>query len=363
MKVAIFTLPLNYNYGGILQGYALFTFLKKKGHDVYFIERYYNPYIILKKKVKQIIAEPRSFFSDVRKKNVVNNFCKEFLDHRIRCTSERDLNKIKNLGFELFIVGSDQVWRKSYYSEWKMNFFFDFLEGDGVRKISYAASFGSESWDYNDEETFKLKTLLSDFYSVSVREFTAIDFCKIKLGIKAEQHIDPTLLLSQDYYFSLAEQHHRQNLLEKQKNILIYILDDDFDKNAICKNIEAYCKMPTVKIFLNEKYRYSTVFPSVRNWIGLFIDADFVITDSFHGCVFSIMFNKPFVAIGNKQRGITRFNSLLSLFGLEKRLVVDIDEFNIGILEDEIDWNYVNKRLEEERNRSKRFFEKVFNEK
>ena len=90
------------------------------------------------------------------------------------------------------------------------------------------------------------------------------------------------------------------------------------------------------------------VYPSVTKWLRAFVDADFVITDSFHGCVFSIIFNKPFVAIGNKGRGLARFESLLKMFGLEDRL-------NSSQLTTEIDWESVNGKLNSYREISKNF--------
>ena len=99
------------------------------------------------------------------------------------------------------------------------------------------------------------------------------------------------------------------------------------------------------------------VFPPVEEWIKGFIDAEFVIANSFHGTVFSILFNKPFIAIANKSRGLTRFESLLKLFQLEDRLIFSYKDLNLNGLK-EIDWEKVNDTLKEERDNSEKFLER-----
>jgi exopolysaccharide biosynthesis predicted pyruvyltransferase EpsI len=92
----------------------------------------------------------------------------------------------------------------------------------------------------------------------------------------------------------------------------------------------------------NQKHIDECVFPPVTAWLRGFIDADFIVTDSFHGSIFSILFNKPFLAIGNKKRGMERFNSLMKMFGLEERLIYSPEELTDEIIDAPVDWKRVN---------------------
>lgn len=104
------------------------------------------------------------------------------------------------------------------------------------------------------------------------------------------------------------------------------------------------------------------VFPNPAAWLRGFEGAKFVVTDSFHGTAFSILHNIPFIAIGNVARGLSRFQSLLKMFGLEDRLVKDINSVNIdNFAEKEIDWERVNVVLEKEREKAVGFLENNLN--
>ncbi|HBW1543663.1 TPA: polysaccharide pyruvyl transferase family protein, partial [Klebsiella quasipneumoniae] len=136
-----------------------------------------------------------------------------------------------------------------------------------------------------------------------------------------------------------------------------YTLDVDEGKNKLIRNISSHVhkdffttypeKTQKKTLFIHDIKSYQ--YPSVPAWLKSFFDADFIITDSFHGTVFSIIFNKPFIALSNKERGAARFISLLNMFGLESRLVTDVDKFDKNIIDDNIDYVEVNKRLEQYR--------------
>ena len=98
------------------------------------------------------------------------------------------------------------------------------------------------------------------------------------------------------------------------------------------------------------------VQPPVEQWLRGFYDAEFVVTDSFHACVFSILFHKPFIVVGNARRGMSRFKSLLSIFALGDRLVMDVTQFFHCSV---IDWEQVDSLLAYERKRTCQFFDKI----
>jgi exopolysaccharide biosynthesis predicted pyruvyltransferase EpsI len=102
------------------------------------------------------------------------------------------------------------------------------------------------------------------------------------------------------------------------------------------------------------------IFPPATAWLRGFMDAEFVVTDSFHGTVFSILFNKPFIAIGNQDRGLARFSSLLKLFNLENRLIQTSTDIDDKLLHEKINWEKVNAILREKKEQSLRFLNDLF---
>ncbi len=151
------------------------------------------------------------------------------------------------------------------------------------------------------------------------------------------------------------------NISKRPGNLFVYILDKNENKSAIVDSVADQFKLDPFSVMPKSSFSEpgrkdinDCVFPRVEEWIRGFIDAEFVITDSFHGTVFSIIFNKPFISIDNKSRGLTRFESLLKLFQLEDRLVFSSEAFNYDSFE-EIDWQKANTILKQERERSMQF--------
>ena len=200
------------------------------------------------------------------------------------------------------------------------------------------------------------KKLITNFDAISVREDSGVKICKEEFDVDAIQVLDPTLLLKKEDYLSLIDQN------EKSVNsgeLLYYILDETDKKKQIIKQIAN--KLGLHPFSINEETENPVIpfdwriQPPVEEWLQGFSNAKFVITDSFHACVFSIIFNKPFICIGNKQRGLSRFHSLLSMLCLQNRLV-DLKEYDIeNVLNSEIDWNIVNENLCDKRILSYRF--------
>jgi polysaccharide pyruvyl transferase WcaK-like protein len=264
-------------------------------------------------------------------------------------------------------VGSDQVWRP-VYSPFLYNCFLDFTKDENVKRIAYAASFGVDQWEFTPEQTSHCAALLKKFDAVSVRETTAIQLCEEHFGVKATQVLDPTLLLTKDDYLSLT----KKNPPEKhEKEIAAYILDMNIDTRRIMNDVagELQCTgklitsypLPHEKEWELYEYRHSL---SVESWLSQISSADFIITDSFHGCVFAILFNKSFVAIENGRRGSTRFRSLLNLLDLQDRLVNSYDDFlckKIQLTHKPIDYDRVNSVLDTKRNESLQFLAKALN--
>lgn len=352
MKVGILTQPLRSNYGCLLQAYALQSTLERMGHDVIILNREFeeDKHITFKEiRRKRIYAITRfigAYKRQLLSKNI-RTFTHEHLHHSKAILTSSKLKEISELtGFDGYVVGSDQVWRPNY-SPNILDYFLSFTKGKSVKRIAYAASLGVSNWEFTEEETQICKELVHDFDAVSVRESSAIELLKNHFGIDSSLVLDPTLLLEKEHYGMLIPQ---DDKIEKTGEMFCYVLDnspqmskviDFFEKSSGYKSY--YCMPRLSPSFLNLLCHYSKcTFPSVYNWLKSFISAKMVITDSFHGTVFSIIFNKPFWVIGNTYRGMARFQSLLSLFNLEHRLLHPNEIDNVNWKEP-IDWEEVNR--------------------
>jgi hypothetical protein len=366
MKIGIFTLPLHTNYGGILQAYALQSVLKALGHDVEVIRHSGRQ----TRRLRPLISTWIPGFVPVRRSNgkfsmlstrrrLIQNATEDirsFIGERIQLTSytynSGSYDKLNAQGYDAMIVGSDQVWRASYTGIIR-SYFLDFIKDRKTIKIAYAPSFGFSDWEFTEEETRDCRQLLSEFNAVSARESIGKKWIKEKLGRDAALVLDPTLLLGVEHYKSLI---HKGRAL---KTACVYVLDPSIQ---VSKNIDSYLNvrglargalLPSFPADHIEEDEAKRTFPSVYDWISAFYYAEFVITDSFHGTVFAIMFNKPFVTLNNSGRGSSRFESLLSELGLLSRLI-DKTAALESVVDDlpEIDWRDVNIRLNAWRDRS-----------
>lgn len=376
MKIGILTLPLHTNYGGILQAYALQTVLERMGHVVIVLNRdrsVYSPkrqqilsYIVYLIK-KYCLGRKVSPFKSAKRKNIEREereqYTSVFIKKNIHTCGVKKLDRDAPHNLDAFVVGSDQVWRHKYFTRsFKSrieNAYLKFCEGENVKRIAYAASFGTEEWEYTETETKECARLLALFDAVSVREESGVKLCMEKLARNDAKHVlDPTMLLSQEDYIKIVED---SKSPESPGNLMCYVLDDNANIQSLINRIAleksltpfvANSKVSDKKLPNKERIQ-----PPVERWLRGFMDAEFVVTDSFHACVFSILFHKPFVVIGNKKRGYSRFESLLKLFGLENRLIEDASQFDISLLCPISDDTY--RKLDEYRNNSMEFLNKA----
>ena len=378
MKLGIVTLPFNWNYGGILQNFALQWTLKQMGHEPLTLNRIDKVKVPLKQKV--ILLGKRFLLKFVFRRDIslrswpkeeelniikqhTDRFIKEHIDTTEVITNEKKLNDIDKFNFEAVIVGSDQVWRPKYSPRIE-NHFLDFInEKSKVKRISFAASFGTDEWEYSPKQTEHCSKLAKQFDSLSVREDSGVKLCKDNLKVDAQVTLDPTLLVPKEEYIKLVE----KDKIDKLPGTLFnYVLDSTSEKNEVITKIsnklglDAFSSTASQSFFKVGKKRINEcIFPPVTRWLRAFMDAEFVVTDSFHGTAFSIIFNKQFVALGNTKRGLTRFKSILKIFNLENRL---LDENNLHqfeeVIDNKIDYEKVNKTLNEERSNSMEFLRK-----
>ncbi len=371
MKIAILTQPLGHNYGGLLQAYALQVVLREMGIDAVTLDRRkpvskakaYRDYV--KFCIKKMRGRVKTIPTETRKSLVHRNlatFVSKHLKMSPPLLSSDELSRYcKGESFDGYLVGSDQVWRPKY-SPCLSNFFLDFTSDNAFAnaiKISYAASFGVDQWEYSDEQTSQGRKLAQEFDAIAVREESAIALCQDHLGVEAEWVIDPTLLLSPAHYEALINTAPTQ---PTNSGILCYVLDESTEKRSITAAIGTALGKQTFTVKPEKSLQHTKVsdidmcrYPTVEAWLQGFRDSEFVVTDSFHGTAFAILFNKPFVAIGNPGRGLSRFQSLLGLLGLEARLITSRDELSEALLTAPINWHEINKRLKLSAIQSKAF--------
>lgn len=367
MKIGILTQPLHRNYGGILQNWALQQVLIGMGHrpEMIFLSRGRHSrggllvmrcVSFVKSMVKRYLCGCKnvylnSVFSPQYNPTVPlyadANFVRHIHKTRPLGTDDMDIGKfVASRSYDAFIVGSDQVWREDY-SPSITCYFLDFLsEGDKRPRVAYAASFG-KSKDYISEKYLPVcRKLLRRFDAVSVREYEGLEILERDFGFfKGVKVLDPTLLLPMEKYRTLIKDEDRAH----HPHIAAYILDPSEEIQQCISSLGTQFHLP-IKIFRGEHNGEKML--SISQWLAEFEKAEFVMTDSFHGCVFSIIFQKPFICLGNKYRGMERFHSLLEPLGLSDRLV-SAESFSLP--DSDINWQQVNEKLEQMRISSRQF--------
>lgn len=357
MKIAIITLPLHTNYGGIVQAYALRKVLQELGHEVHVIDKlekmplplwYKAPFVYSLRALKKVFS-PSAKVEVFRELNfrkelpVMATYTQKFVDECVAPRMVRKFADIREGEYDAFIVGSDQVWRPRYFGKVE-DAFLKFTSGWDVKRVSYAASFGTDQLEYEYELLQQCTDLLKEFDAVSVREDVAVGMCEEWFSREdAVQVADPVLLLTAEHYAGLAQQADEHSC---KGNVATYILDPSKEKQCVVDFAAKITGKEVQPLYVDVRDRSLSlkdrVVPPVQQWIAGFYDADFVVTDSFHGCVLSILLHKPFIAVGNSLRGMARLQSLLNMFGLDGRLVQGIDPEDDGeYWLEEPDWDAV----------------------
>lgn len=363
MKIAIMTQPLGKNYGGIMQAYALQKVLKDMGHSPITIDYQTKERGFIYKKVrlayrlaKKATGKRKVPINLESKIGYLTKHNQEFINANI--VQSKYINESKKLkkhfkknSYDAVIVGSDQTWRPKY-SPNIYDFYLDFISKDKrIKRIAYASSFGVDDWEYSREETKKCAKLAKDFGAISVREQSGVDLCKEYLGVNSELVLDPTLLLEKEDYLALIGDRYKA---DKSEGVFTYFLDKTEDKKKAAEYIanelgsrvyscQAKHSLGDLKSNKLEDYK----MPAIQDWLASFANAEFILTDSFHGTVLSIIFEKPFITIVNKERGASRFESFLSLLGLSHRMIDNLSDFDESLLVNDIDYNSIKHKIED----------------
>ena len=339
-KIALFTIWREKNYGAEMQAYATIKILQELGHNVEMIDIRLSDFKhSTKKKIKKIIT----FISPCRYK--FEQFWKKNIPTTRRYESIIALQKNPPIS-DVYIVGSDQVWNPEIMKQALPLAFLSFGNKD-IKRISYASSFGSSNIENNPTLQRLIITQLTTFRAISCREKSGVNFLQEKFNITSANVLDPTLLF--DNYSELIG-------LPTQKQTLVYYplspykKLESFSKSLSCKLGLKYVN--TNKIcYLIGKFVWNR--PSVEQWIRNIAESTLVVTPSFHGVAFSLIYKRNFIVVIKDEKRSSRITDLLSELDLLDRCFFDIEEVEKSrIWEKPINYLEVRKRLSILRNHS-----------
>lgn len=380
MKIGILTQPLHTNYGGLLQCWALQRVFRELGHEAWVVQRQTDWHSFgwwagnaAKNVVRLLLGRPTMRVPRRKEENQIRQHTRRFVEGQIvpRTAAIYSTQGLRadyaRRQYDAYVVGSDQVWRP-VYSPCQPDFFLGFLPEEArVRRVAYAASFGTDEWEFSARLAARCRALAGRFDAVSVRESSGIGLCRAHLDVAAEHVLDPTLLHGREAYEGLVSEAGEPR---SAGNFFCYVLDRSAETEALKRSVAAELGVTAFEVMPRVPGAAPAgtpmadrVFPPVTAWLRAFMDAEYVLTDSFHGSVFSIIFHRPFVALGNAGRGQARFHSLLGLFGLEDRLVTTGRAEDVAArLREPIDWARVDRIKREWQVKSTEFLSKALSE-
>lgn len=358
-KVSLITLQNVPNYGSVLQCYATEQTIKKFGYDVetinYLPKRMTKVGMLknIKYKTKKLekslllrtIARIIIFPSYLLRFNTFKKFRNKYLNMTKKVYKNYDEILLNIPNADIYCTGSDQVWNSEWNNEIDKSLFLGYAP-DNKRKIAYAASFGKK--ELNKNEILETKKLLERYDKISLRESSGVDILN-SLGIKNSVNVvDPTLLLTGNEWRKISS-----NKYNKQKYILVYNLNRNKKIDNYAQNLSNKTGLKVIYLSyqLHDFYKKGkmTCNPKVEDFISLIDNAEYVITDSFHATAFSINLNTQFIIV-YPGKFSTRLQSLLNLLNLENRVAKD--DSDLSVIENKINYNEINRKMEQMRNQS-----------
>ena len=301
-KIGVISVRHEINIGNNLLKFAIFIKLKELGYIPYIIATHWNNLNI-------------SFIN--RTTNLI--------------IIKKNFSEIKKNDYDYLMVNSDQTWRK--FDEHFYDYaFLKFAKYWKKPKFIYGASLGFDKWKLNREDERIAKNLLKDFKSISVREQGSVDLIKKHLKINPFVVLDPTLLINKKYYINIIK-NYKKNVLLNNKYIFVYTI---FYEENLIKFIKYVKKKLNYNIYNFSLNNQS----SVENFLYQIYNSQAVITNSYHGTIFSILFNKPFISFNYKCSAKERLSSLGKLFRLENRIINTNELPNYTLLTTPLNINY-----------------------
>lgn len=346
MKISLITYHISSNYGAIMQTYSLCRYLENIGKEVEIIDIRQSEETIglIPKLIKPIVF----FF---RMNRIIK---KMYPPLSKRYTNLDDLQKNPPIA-DVYMVGSDQVWNPNISKSLQMAYFLKFGNLN-VKRVSYASSFGLSEWP-DSLDVDQITECLNSFDSLSVREEQGKIICEQVFGCTPEVVSDPTFLL--DNYDDLVDR-------KKERNeIVCYKLQKNQDFFDNIGYVGEKLGLPIALLNHNYKVRGLKYCPplSLKQWLQRLSSAKFIVTDSFHGIAFSLIFNKQFIVIRKDDGKDSRLINILKSIGLEDRMYDSVERLKRSDdwLRTQIDYSVVNNRIQALRSKSREFLTKALN--
>lgn len=347
-KVGIITFNGVMSYGACMQSYAMLMIVRKLGYNSEIIDYSINAYkdekkngnlFYLKNKIIRFSRSPFTYINLYHLVLLQKFYERKYLkDLRIRNSKFDEFKKlyqatngiyyrnhsdliISELGYSAYICGSDQIWNPNF-CEMDSNYFLDFAPQG--KRISYAPSIGVSAIPKHKVSRFT--ELIKGINHLSIREQQGADVIYNLTGIEAKVVLDPTLLIPKEDWEILASD------FEGEYILVYFIGDDKYSREYLKQAKKVYNKYKIIELVFN----YTKFGP--KDFIGLIRNAKFIITNSYHGTCFSIIFNKPFVVMKTTKdlkhsSGFSRMESLLKNLKLDKRILGFSNDFSLDLLE------------------------------
>lgn len=355
--VAIMGVWYGCNYGSIATYYALHELITGMGLQVLMIDK---P-LVAKNDPEQGMTHSRRFANE----------------HYEICAKRRlsDLHNLNN-NVDTFVIGSDQVWNRGISKSFGMANYFSFADNN-KKLISFAASFGHSKDFSNERDRLIISEYMKRFDGISVREEDGVKICREVYGVDAVRVLDPVFVADKSIFEKLTEKSKAKAEHSDEKYILAYILDPTAEKKSALTHLSEKLGLRIIAVPDGAPWNYDVNAGAMRDiafcpekvevedWLWYIRNCELLVTDSCHGISFAIIFGRQFIGIANKQRGFSRFESLMNVFDLSDRMVTDAREIkNNKTLLKPINYDAVDEIMCVERKRSYEWLkEKLFEKK
>ena len=368
MKIGIVSIHSAHNYGSVLQAYALQEELKKFSNDVEIIDyrpeylerqyklfsiKVYNRYQGLINKIVHLGWRTLMLKKRLDKYHKFEKFIKSNYHLTKKVYKTYDELEKENFNYDIVFCGSDQIWNTDITNGFDKVYYLGF--SNNFKKTSYAASVGRSNIEEKYEKDYE--KYLKDFNSISLREESSKNIIKKYTNKDIDIVLDPTMLIDSTKWDTLANESN-MNILNKY--ILIYQLEDNKEFDKIVNSISKYLNLKIISLNKKKKYSNEINMPFIgpNDFLYLFKNAEFIITNSFHGTVFSLLYNKRNCIIPHKQTG-SRMSDLMNKLGLSDRVIKEYSELNLESISKDIDYKKVNKILNSERSKAEEYIKKA----
>lgn len=346
MKINLLTIHYSLSCGAVLQTYATSKILERLGCKVTIINFKHPVELQRRKTVKYWLVNGIT-------KLKFDFFRRKYFPRRTRELFRVDYSSLPQA--DCYVTGSDQIWNPKIVEDCLYVYMLNFLP-DGVKRISYASSLGLNEWNVSASVTTKVISLLGKFASLSIRENSGVEICRNVFGLEATQVLDPTLLL-EDYTELTGK-------VKPSDEIVCFKLVHDADFVRSVSFLKGRLNLRATLLYTSyprKGFEKNVMFCSPKTWLRKLASAKLIVTDSFHGLAFALIFRKEFIVLSGLRDRTTRLISLLKLVGLEERFVQDYKELveRFDTINKPINYERVNSLLDGEREKSLAYLRKA----